>query len=51
MDVVLVAPTAWRPLLLLAAPLEDEDLKVQSALYSLRAMEIMCAAITFETPG
>ena len=51
LDVVLVAPTAGRPLLMLVAPLEEEDLKVQSALYSLRAMEIMCAAITLETPG
>ena len=41
---------AWAPLLLLLAPLDDEA-NVQSALYSLRAMEIMCAAITFETPG
>ena len=39
----------WLPLLLLLAPLEDAY--AQSAVYSLRAMEIMCAAITFDTPG
>ena len=49
---VLLGEVAWLvlPLLLLLAPLE-ELANVQSALYSLRAMEIMCAAITFETPG
>jgi hypothetical protein len=38
-------------LLLLAAALLSAVLYVQSALYSRRAIEIMCAAIRLEMPG